>query len=120
MESIRIHGLELQRKTVSHVKINSEEATEIFIREALLNEDYPAPCEFVEANRKLKNRIQNAQTTLQMQSWIGIEEAAYQYYESRLENIGSLADLKSMAQKNLLLFERYSNHVRKGPLTKSR
>ncbi len=99
IESIRIHGLELQRKTVSHVKINSEEATEIFIREALLNEDYPAPCEFVEANRKLKNRIQNAQTTLQMQSWIGIEEAAYRYYERRLENIGSLADLNRWLKK---------------------
>ena len=99
IESIRIHGLELQRKTVSHVKINPEEATEIFIREALLNEDYPAPYEFVEANRKLKNRIQNAQTTLQMQSWIGIEEAAYRYYESRLENIGSLSDLNRWLKK---------------------
>jgi len=92
-ESIRIHGLELQRKTVSYVRINPKDATEIFIREALLNEDFQAPHEFVDANRKLKNRIQNAQTTLQMQSWIGIEEAAYRFYESRLENIGSIADL---------------------------
>ena len=53
----------------------------------------------MEANRKLKNRIQNAQTTLQMQSWIGIEEAAYRYYESRLENIGSLADLNRWLKK---------------------
>lgn len=93
LESIRIHGLELQRKMVSYVRINPKDATEIFIREALLNEDFQAPHEFVDANRKLKNRIQNAQTTLRMQSWIGIEEAAYRFYESRLESVGSLADL---------------------------
>ncbi len=93
LESVRIHGLELQRKSVSYVKINPKEATEIFIREALLNEDFEAPYEFVDANRKLKSRFQNAQTTLRMQSWIGIEEAAYRFYESQLEGIGSLADL---------------------------
>jgi len=93
LESVRIHGLELQRKTVSYVRVNPIDATEIFIREALLNDDFQAPHEFVDANRKLKNRIQNAQTTLQMRSWIGIEEAAYRFYESRLEHIGSIADL---------------------------
>ncbi|MBT5814051.1 MAG: ATP-dependent RNA helicase HrpA [Opitutales bacterium] len=93
LESIRIHGLELQRKNVSYLKVDPVKATEIFIREALLNEDFEANYEFLDANRKLKNRMQNAQTIAKMQSWIGIEESAYRFYCKRLKGIASLGDL---------------------------
>ena len=88
-ESIRIHGLELQRKTVSYLKVDPTKATEIFIREGLLNEDVEMSrnLSFLKVNRKLKNRMQNAQTIAKMQSWIGIEEAAFQFYSSRLKNL---------------------------------
>jgi ATP-dependent helicase HrpA len=100
LESIRIHGLELQRKTVSYLKVDPVKATEIFIREALLNEDFETNYEFLDANRKLKNRMQNAQTIAKMQSWIGIEEAAYQFYSKRLEGIASISDLNQWLKAN--------------------
>ena len=100
LESIRIHGLELQRKTVSYLKVDPVKATEIFIREALLNEDFETNYEFLDANRKLKNRMQNAQTIAKMQSWIGIEEAAYQFYSKRLEGIASISDLNQWLKGN--------------------
>lgn len=100
LESIRIHGLELQRKTVSYLKVDPVKATEIFIREALLNEDFEANYDFLETNRRLKNRMQNAQTIAKMQSWIGIEEAAYRFYSKRLEGIASLGDLNQWLKAN--------------------
>lgn len=101
-ESIRIHGLELQRKTVSYLKVDPAKATEIFIREGLLNEDFEAPINFsfLDYNRKLKNRIQNAQTIAKMQSWIGVEEAAFRFYSKRLKNIASIGDLNGYLKKN--------------------
>ena len=93
LESTRIHGLELQRKTVSYLKVDPKQATEIFIREGLLNEEFVLIQPFVETNRKLKNRLQNAQTLAKMQSWIGIEEAAFRFYAARLESVASTADL---------------------------
>jgi len=101
-ESIRIHGLELQRKTVSYLKVDPTRATEIFIREGLLNENVEISqnLNFLEVNRKLKNRIQNAQTITKIQSWIGIEEAAFQFYSSRLKNIASIGDLNGYLKIN--------------------
>tara|TARA_B100000212_G_scaffold215192_1_gene162723 strand:- start:28532 stop:32476 length:3945 start_codon:yes stop_codon:yes gene_type:complete len=101
-ESIRIHGLELQCKTVSYLKVDPTRATEIFIREGLLNENVEISqnLNFLEVNRKLKNRIQNAQTITKIQSWIGIEEAAFQFYSSRLKNIASIGDLNGYLKIN--------------------
>jgi len=111
LESIRIHGLELQRKNVSYLKVDPAKATEIFIREGLLNEDFEAPAnlEFLTLNRKLKNRVQNAQTLAVMQSWIGIEEAAFRFYAKRLEKVASVGDLnrylKTNGSDNLVMSE---------------
>ncbi len=101
-ESVRIHGLELQRKTVSYLKVDPDKATEIFIREGLLNDDFEAPLnwDFIAENRKLKNRMQNAQTIAKMQSWIGIEEAAFRFYRGRLSRIASIGDLNRVLKKS--------------------
>ncbi|MDQ8185859.1 ATP-dependent RNA helicase HrpA [Pelagicoccus sp. SDUM812002] len=94
-ESIRIHGLEIQNKQVSYLKVDPAKATEIFIREALLNEEYAAPANwtFLKPNRRLISRIQNAQTVISVAHWMGVEEAAYTFYQKRLEHIASIADL---------------------------
>ncbi|MBK1876928.1 ATP-dependent RNA helicase HrpA [Pelagicoccus mobilis] len=94
-ESTRIHGLEIQNKQVSYLKVDSDKATEIFIREALLNEDYEAPANwtFLEENRKLISRIQNAQTVISVAHWMGVEEAAFQFYQKHLTKVASIHDL---------------------------
>ena len=94
-ESVRIHGLEIQNRKVSYLKIDPQQATEIFIREALLNEDFETPSNwnFLESNRQLIRRIQNAQTVVSIAHWKGVDEAAFQFYRKRLERIASLHDL---------------------------
>ncbi len=97
-ESLRIHGLEIQNKQVSYAKVDPTKATEIFIREALLNEDYEAPVNwtFLEPNRRLMRRIQNAQTVASVAHWMGVEEAAFSFYQKRLENVSSIHDLNKL------------------------
>ena len=94
-ESIRIHGLEIQDRKVSYLKVDPAKATEIFIREALLNEEFEAPrnWSFLEKNRQLMRRVQNAQTVVSVAHWMGVEEAAFRFYRKRLENVASVHDL---------------------------
>ncbi len=100
-ESTRIHGLEIQNKQVSYLKVDPAKATEIFIREALLNEDYQVPANwtFIEANRRLISRIQNAQTVISVAHWMGVEEAAFTFYRKRLKDVASIADLNRYLKK---------------------
>ncbi len=99
-ESLRIHGLELQRKTVSYLKIDSVKATDIFIREALLSDDFECHHKFIDLNRKLKQRVQAAQVASKQQGWMAVEEAVYRFYAKRLENVASLADLNRFIKSN--------------------
>lgn len=95
-ESTRIHGLEIQNRKVSYLKVDPDKATEIFIREALLNEAFEAPNNwaFLDANRRLMSRIQNAQTVISVAHWMGVEEAAFRFYKKRLTNqVASIPDL---------------------------
>ncbi|MBD5778761.1 ATP-dependent RNA helicase HrpA [Pelagicoccus sp. NFK12] len=110
-ESIRIHGLEIQNKQVSYLKVDADKATEIFIREALLNEDYPAPANwtFLEQNRRLISRIQNAQTVISVAHWMGVEEAAFTFYQKRLKNVASIHDLNRFLKTSRSDLGRDSN-----------
>ncbi len=100
-ESTRIHGLEIQNKQVSYLKVDPDKATEIFIREALLKEDYDAPANwtFLETNRRLISRIQNAQTVISVAHWMGVEEAAFTFYQKQLKNVAAIGDLNRYLKK---------------------
>ena len=107
-ESLRIHGLEIQNTKVSYLKVNAAKAQEIFIREALLNEDFawPRPFPFVDKNHKLISRIQNAQTIVNVAHWMGVDEAAFQFYNKRLDRVASIHDLnRYLKQRPELSFE---------------
>jgi len=92
-ESLRLRGLEVRSRRVSYLKVDPEKATEIFIREALLDEEFRLPQPFLEKNRQLKQRIQNIKTTVDAAHWIGVEEAAFRFYRQRLQNVASVHDL---------------------------
>jgi len=100
-ESTRIHGLEIQSKNVSYLKIDPDKATEIFLRETLLNDDFDAPANwsFLVPNRRLISRIQNAQTVISVAHWMGVEEAAYAFYRARIPACASVHDLNRQLKK---------------------
>ncbi len=121
-EQVRLRGLKLRERTVGYQKINPAEATEIFIREALLGDgldlaETPPPAERASAsgapakrvprtrrgaaavaalldhNRQTLAKIELWQTRLQARVVPDLDEALFRFYADRLAGVASLADL---------------------------
>ncbi len=92
-ESIRIHGLEISQKRVSYGAINSQQATEIFIRSALVDDTLESPHPFLEHNRSLRKKIEALQTRLRSSDYLNLDEALYRFYTRHLQNVSSIHDL---------------------------
>ncbi|MEI6034831.1 MAG: ATP-dependent RNA helicase HrpA [Verrucomicrobiae bacterium] len=92
-ERILLHGMEISRRKVDHGRINAAEATEIFIRGALLDEETPVGLRFFAANRALRHKIETALTRRRAPQTRDLDQAFYEFYAKRIEGISSLHDL---------------------------
>jgi len=52
----RLYGLELESRAVGYGKLNPTHATEIFIREGLVNDTITFPLDFITQNRKVREK----------------------------------------------------------------
>ena len=122
-EIITLHGLEVQRRKVAYGNINPKEATEIFIRSALVEDnllprrneqdddkdevrvfnrstnqqpEVPAQYRFIEHNRSVRQKIENWQTRVRRYGFADLDEALFKFYAQRLENISSLHELNRL------------------------
>jgi ATP-dependent helicase HrpA len=80
----RLYGLELESRAVSYGKINPAEATEIFIREALVNDTVVFPLDFIAHNRKVREKIESLLSRTRDSGYLNLDEAAYRFYAARL------------------------------------
>ncbi|MBE2212833.1 MAG: ATP-dependent RNA helicase HrpA [Opitutaceae bacterium] len=92
-ETTRLHGLEIRVRRVGYGLINPKHATEIFIREGLLNAELQLPHRFLEHNRALRDKVEVLRTRLRSGVYLDLDEAYYRFYASRLEGISSIHDL---------------------------
>ena len=92
-ETTRLHGLELRVRRIGYGTINPRHATEIFIREGLLNTELQLPHRFLEHNRALRDKIEVLRTRLRSGVYLDLDEAYFRFYASRLENVSSIHDL---------------------------
>ena len=114
-ERILIHGLELSKNQVDYGRVNPVEATELFIRGALVADAAapevparlgPAPLQlgglrfFVE-NGKLRKKIETVLTRVRSRLVFNIEEALYRFYADRLAGISSVHDLNRLVKARL-------------------
>lgn len=97
-ERILLHGMEISRRKVDHGRINAGEATEIFIREALLDEETPVGLRFFAANRALRHKIETALTRRRAPQTRNLDEAFFDFYAKRLKDISSLHDLNRLVK----------------------
>lgn len=90
-----LYGLEIEIRRVGYVKINPEEARDLFIRSALVEEDLEHPPLWMDANRKVRNRIEAWQTQSRRLDRFTLEDRIHQYFQNLLGDapVGSLADL---------------------------
>ncbi len=95
----RLHGLEIESRSVSYGKINPEHATEIFIREALVEDVITWPFGFLTHNREVRAELESQLTRTRDAGYLNLDEAIYRYYSLHLQPhapvaaVGDLVDL---------------------------
>jgi ATP-dependent helicase HrpA len=94
-ERILLYGLEVAARRTAYIKVNPKEATDIFIREALVNRRLRTRLAFHEANQRLLESVKEQQTRLRTGSGWSLDERLHDLYAERLHGTGSLGDLKA-------------------------
>ena len=107
----RLYGLELESRAVGYGKINPVHATEIFIREALVNDTVVFPLDCLIHNRAVRAKIENALTRTRDTGYLNLDEAIYRFYAARLVEVRASASdaptgLSSVAELVDLVRER--------------
>ena len=98
-ETLTLHGLQVGQKRVGYGRIDASAATEIFIREALVNDEVALPYPFVAQNRDLRARVETWQMQQRLMQFLDLDEAAYRFYAERLENVSSTHDLNRLIKR---------------------
>jgi ATP-dependent helicase HrpA len=80
----RLYGLELESRAVGYGKIDPVHATEIFIREGLVNDAITFPLDFISHNRVVRQKIEDLLTRTRDPGYLNLDEAAYHFYAARL------------------------------------
>jgi len=96
----RLYGLELDSRAVGYGKIDPVHATEIFIREGLVNDTITFPLDFFTHNRGVREKLEDLLTRARDSGYLNLDEAAYRFYSSRLmpkNEDGSLSNRRGPA-----------------------
>ncbi len=80
----RLYGLELESRAVAYGPVNPVRATEMFIREALVNDTVTWPFDFLAHNRKVRAKVENILTRTRSSGYLDLDEAVYRFYAARL------------------------------------
>ena len=122
-EKITLYGLEVSNKKVAYGNINPKEATEIFIRAALVEEDLlpnsrtrdeaedddddvrvlhsatpkppplPPQYAFLEHNRQVRQKIETWQTRVRRHDFVSLDQVLFNFYAQCLTNVSSVHEL---------------------------
>ena len=124
-ERTTLYGMEVRKVKVSHGNINPEEAAEIFIRAALVEDDLlpsrrkvtddesddddtrilrsadkpqplPPQYSFLEHNRKIREKIENWQTRVRSHSLGNLDEKLFEFYAQRIQKVSSVHELNRL------------------------
>jgi ATP-dependent helicase HrpA len=124
-EKTTLYGLEIRTVKVSHGNVNPQEAGEIFIRSALVEDNLlpsgpaaaddgddnddtrifasasrqpalPPQYAFVEHNRRVRQKIETWQTRVRRHDLGQLDEKLFEFYSQRLQNVSSLHELNRL------------------------
>jgi ATP-dependent helicase HrpA len=100
-ETVRLHGLVIANRRIGYSRIAPREATDIFIREALIAADVDGIVQpFYEHNRQLLRRLEAWQARQRQRHAIDLDNAYHDFYAERLpEGVGSVADLNRVIKE---------------------
>ena len=99
-EQVSLYGLIIvPERPVSYGRINPKEASEIFIRSALVEGDIRKPLPFMENNRKLVDEISSMENRLRKRDILISDEDIFVFYQKKLEGIYDIRTLKQHLMK---------------------
>ncbi|MBT8341744.1 MAG: ATP-dependent RNA helicase HrpA, partial [Desulfatitalea sp.] len=96
VEQVTLYGLIIDRRKCAYGPIDPAEASEIFIRQALVQGDLRRPLPFMRHNQALVEQIRNMEDRLRRKDLLIDETALETFYQSRL---GHVYDLHTLQQK---------------------
>jgi ATP-dependent helicase HrpA len=124
-EKTTLYGLEVHKARVAYGKINPAEATEIFIRSALVEDDLlssrrrgageeiddddtrilnsasrkpslPPQYSFLEHNHQVRQKIETWQTRVRRHDLANLDQSLFDFYARRIQNVSSVHDLNRL------------------------
>jgi len=99
-EQVSLYGLIIvPERSISYGRINPEEASEIFIRNALVEGDIREPLPFMEHNKRLIDEISGMENRLRKRDILISDEDIFAFYHKRLEGIYDIRTLKQHLKK---------------------
>ena len=98
-EILTLHGLQVGKKRVAYGRVDAKDATDIFIREALVNDEVKLPYGFLKHNRELRERVETWQMRQRQVQFLDLDAAAYQFYADRLDDVSSIHDLNRLIKE---------------------
>jgi ATP-dependent helicase HrpA len=126
-EQVALFGLIIDRRPRPYGPVNPDEATEIFIRQALIAGDVRKPLPFMTHNSALVAEIQALEDRLRRRDLLVEEEAMFTFYRQRLDQVFDLPTLKKriraaggdaflrMRREDLLIFDPPDEALAKYP-----
>jgi len=101
LERVLVSGLEIARRQVDYGRISPAEATELFIRGALVAGEARIPLRFFEENRKVRDKIETALTRVRSRRAHDLDESLYLFYADRIANVSSTHDLNRLVKSRI-------------------
>jgi ATP-dependent helicase HrpA len=80
----RLYGLEIDARAVGYGRIDGRDATEIFIREALVNDTITQELPFLVRNRAVREKVEAELTRRRDRGLLNLDEAVYRFYAEAL------------------------------------
>ncbi|MCK9275837.1 MAG: ATP-dependent RNA helicase HrpA [Syntrophales bacterium] len=98
-EQVTLYGLPLvANRIVSYGRINPEEATEIFIRRALVEGDIDTPFSFLQINRKLIHTVVTMENKIRRRNILVSDDDLTEFYKERLGIVFDIRTLKKIVK----------------------
>ena len=98
-EQVSLYGLIIDRRPKSYSRFNPGEASEIFIRKALIDMDVQRPLPFMTFNAKIIANIEEMENRLRRKDIRMGEEELVVFYQERIESACDLRALKQLIKK---------------------
>ena len=96
----RLYGLELESRGVGYGKIEPVHATEIFIREGLVNDTITFPLDFIGHNRTVRENVEAILSRTRDTGYLNLDEAAYRFYAEHLLGAESALSASSSVSRD--------------------